>query len=242
MLLTRLDDGGTCCLAAATDAIQSVMHAALKAPESSLEQQGGNPLVVQGTLIAALVAKLATSPTAEPSFVESFVHMLYSEMATSGPTSQIQRILRGLYFSCHSQVVRAALCEWEGYFWAITENDAHSSTTRNMALELLSWTVTPTRQSLTKLLSLVTANSVESALWHGGGESADEDSGSSNTHTDAEGKGIYRCTVAPGVGIRPQPVEVAGQHTEHGPQEVRGAQFRCSQFMAVSWYHCTASN
>jgi hypothetical protein len=187
MLLTRLDDAGTVCLAKRLDQMQVVVRRVLHAKESELLFEGtssqdaeNNSLLLQSTLVAALLAKLATASSMDKSLIVEFIGMVHNEVETGEPsTPPLAMILRGLCHSCHCQTVRTALHSWKDFFWRCVEmpevqGDPESAipkalkaAIRNTCLELLSWTLSATAEHLHNLLTLVTSNSIENVLWEG---------------------------------------------------------------------------
>ena len=132
-------------------------------------------------------------------------------MARAKPSGQMSQCLRGLYNSCHNKTVRATMREekWSELFWKIADSSGYPAATRNMVLELLSWTLNPTNSSLEKLLTLITASSPEKTCW--GAE--DLPAASEDVTPDAPpvdpARGRWACTCSPevSIGIRPAPTE-----------------------------------
>lgn len=210
MLVTRLDNGGALCLASTGVLMTKLLAQSFRGAESPCK-------MAQSTLVAALLSKLAASPNCDANILADLIDALHTELTKADPTGQVIQCLQGLYNSCHNPTVRSALREakWSALFWSLVESSAYPTSTRNMVLELLSWTLSPTSSSLTKLLTLITTSSPERSCWGHADTPAPAIAGMDTVIVKQvdPARGRYTCTCSPevSIGIRARPTE------EHGP-------------------------
>ena len=86
---------------------------------------------MQSTVVATLISKLGSCSTNglgnssdASELLSCLIGALQSELAQAVPSAQVSQCLRGLYYSCHNESVRAAMRqeEWSALFWNIADS------------------------------------------------------------------------------------------------------------------------
>eukprot|EP01046_Picozoa_sp_COSAG06_P060940 COSAG06_NODE_13163_length_1287_cov_1.301347_1_plen_428_part_11 len=155
LLLTRLDHDAARHLIALGNGHQMrrVLQLSLCASKASRSREAGNPLQVQSALVSTVLITLASATPADTEMLTAFIQMIYSEIREAKPSRQMEQYLRSLSVCCHNETARESLrsTDWQELFWTTLESGAKAAI-RNITLELLSWTLSPSDTNLNKLL------------------------------------------------------------------------------------------